>query len=162
MPDYIESAQAILEDILTPEQYGKNVATVPGSRNVVEYAVKLPVEDGGFALAGVAFPGAEIALDFLDPGGATALLPSGRPLDRLTVPGLGEIEATLLYAGNPTVFVRAAAAQADGCRAWASVLLIVSPRIMANLMVSFVAQLSTEAGPSLLARSTPTMTTTYS
>lgn len=39
---------AILEDILTPEQYGKNVATVPGSRNVVEYAVKLPVEDGGF------------------------------------------------------------------------------------------------------------------
>ena len=39
---------AILEDILTPEQYGKNVATVPGSRNVVEYAVKLPAEDGSF------------------------------------------------------------------------------------------------------------------
>ena len=39
---------AILEDILAPEQYGKNVATVPGSRNVVEYAVKLPVEDGSF------------------------------------------------------------------------------------------------------------------
>lgn len=39
---------AILEDILAPEQYGVNVATRPGSRNVVEYAVKLPVEDGGF------------------------------------------------------------------------------------------------------------------
>ncbi len=74
-----------------------------------------PVEDGGFTLAGVAFPGAEIALDFLDPGGATALLPSGRPLDRLTVPGLGEIEATLLNAGNPTVFVRAAALGLSGC-----------------------------------------------
>ena len=74
-----------------------------------------PVEDGGFTLAGVAFPGAEIALDFLDPGGATALLPSGRPTDRLTVPGLGEIEATLLNAGNPTVFVRAAALGLSGC-----------------------------------------------
>ena len=74
-----------------------------------------PVEDGGFTLAGVAFPGAEIALDFLDPGGATALLPSGRPLDRLTVPGLGEIESTLLNAGNPTVFVRAAALGLSGC-----------------------------------------------
>ena len=39
---------AILEDILAPEQYEVNVATRPGSRNVVEYAVKLPVEDGGF------------------------------------------------------------------------------------------------------------------
>ena len=38
---------AILEDILAPEQYETNVATRPGSRNVVEYAVKLPVEDGG-------------------------------------------------------------------------------------------------------------------
>lgn len=74
-----------------------------------------PVEDGGFTLAGVAFPGAEIALDFLDPGGATALLPSGRPLDRLTVPGLGEIEATLLNAGNPTIFVRAADLGLTGC-----------------------------------------------
>ena len=39
---------AILEDILAPEQYDVNVATRAGSRNVVEYAVKLPVEDGGF------------------------------------------------------------------------------------------------------------------
>ena len=38
---------AILEDILAPEQYATNLATRPGSRNVVEYAVKLPVEDGG-------------------------------------------------------------------------------------------------------------------
>ncbi len=34
---------AILEDILAPEQYETNVATVPNSRNVVEYAVKLPL-----------------------------------------------------------------------------------------------------------------------
>ncbi len=74
-----------------------------------------PVEDGDFKLAGVAFPGAEIALDFLDPGGEAALLPSGQPTDRLMVPGLGEIEASLLNAGNPTLFVRAADLGLTGC-----------------------------------------------
>ena len=38
---------AILSDILAPEPYAENVATVPGSRNVVEFAVRLPAEDGG-------------------------------------------------------------------------------------------------------------------
>jgi probable AcnD-accessory protein PrpF len=66
------------------------------------------VEDGDFRLAGVAFPGAEIVLDFLDPAGETALLPTGQPTDRLEIPGLGVIEASLINAGNPTIFVRAA------------------------------------------------------
>ncbi len=35
---------AILEQILSPEQYAKNVATKKGSQSVVEYAVKLPGE----------------------------------------------------------------------------------------------------------------------
>lgn len=39
---------AILEEILSPEQYEKNVITKKNSRNMVEYAVKLPVEDGDF------------------------------------------------------------------------------------------------------------------
>ncbi len=37
---------AILGDILTPEQYDVNVATIPGSQNRVEFAVKLPGDDG--------------------------------------------------------------------------------------------------------------------
>ncbi len=37
---------AILEDILAPEQYEMNIATVPNSANVVEFAVKLPGTDG--------------------------------------------------------------------------------------------------------------------
>lgn len=37
---------AILADILTPDQYAENVATKPGSSDRVEFAVKLPVEDG--------------------------------------------------------------------------------------------------------------------
>lgn len=35
---------AILTDILTPEQYARNVATKPGSADRVEFAVKLPQE----------------------------------------------------------------------------------------------------------------------
>ena len=37
---------AILEQILSPEQYAANVATVKGSSERVEYAVRLP-GDGG-------------------------------------------------------------------------------------------------------------------
>lgn len=37
---------AILEQIMSPEQYDTNVVTVPGTRNPVEYAVKLPDHSG--------------------------------------------------------------------------------------------------------------------
>jgi len=36
---------ALLEQLLTPEQYGTNVATRPGSRERVEFAVRLPGRD---------------------------------------------------------------------------------------------------------------------
>lgn len=41
---------AILSEILAPEQYLTDVATVSGSRNRVEFAVKLPGEDGAVLL----------------------------------------------------------------------------------------------------------------
>lgn len=37
---------AILKEILSTEQYEENIATRPGSRDVVEFAVKMPVGDG--------------------------------------------------------------------------------------------------------------------
>lgn len=39
---------AILEEILSPEQYDENVATKKGSKNVVEFAIKLPADDDKF------------------------------------------------------------------------------------------------------------------
>lgn len=39
---------AILSEILSPEQYEENVATKKGTRNVVEFAVKLPSDDDKF------------------------------------------------------------------------------------------------------------------
>lgn len=65
--------------------------------------------DGDFELQGVPGRGARIALDFLDPGGAATgrLLPTGKSRDTLDVPGVGAIEASLVDATNPVVFVRA-------------------------------------------------------
>ncbi|HYF60828.1 MAG TPA: 2-methylaconitate cis-trans isomerase PrpF [Burkholderiaceae bacterium] len=70
------------------------------------------VETGSFVEDGVPFPGAEIRLEFLEP--AEELFPTGLPRETLEVPGHGRIEATLVTAGNPTVFVRAEALGLDG------------------------------------------------
>jgi hypothetical protein len=68
-------------------------------------------ETGDFELDGVTFPAAEVRLEFLDPGASNdendigALFPTGSMIDTLAVPGLGEIPATLINAGNPTIFI---------------------------------------------------------
>ena len=60
------------------------------------------------AIAGVAGKGDPVRLAFLDPGGATTgkLLPTGNPRDELNIAGVGCIEASLVDAANPAVFVR--------------------------------------------------------
>src|SRR3984885_8577809 len=65
--------------------------------------------DGDLAIPGVAGTGAPVRLDFLAPGGATTgrLLPTGQPMDRLDVPGVGPIEVSMIDAANACVFVRA-------------------------------------------------------
>ena len=77
-------------------------------------------ELGEFELDGVAFPSAEIKLEFLDPGAgkdagtAGAMFPTGNRVDMLNVPGVGRIEATLINAGNPAIFVQAQALGLSG------------------------------------------------
>ena len=53
---------AILADILTPDQYLENVATKPGASERVEFAVKLPVDEGDPMLLPIdsKFPGARV------------------------------------------------------------------------------------------------------
>jgi 2-methylaconitate cis-trans-isomerase PrpF len=65
--------------------------------------------DGDLVIPGVAGTGAPVRLDFVEPGGAATgkLLPSGKMIDRLEVPGFGSIDASLVDAANPAVFVRA-------------------------------------------------------
>jgi 2-methylaconitate isomerase len=68
------------------------------------------VTEGDFRIDGIPYPGAQIRLDFLDPGGSATgrLLPTGTVTDELTVPGVGKVQATLIDAANPCVFVAAA------------------------------------------------------
>ena len=71
-------------------------------------------ETGDFELDGVTFPAAEIVLEFIDPSdegegeGGGALFPTGYVVDTLDVPGIGPLQATMISAGIPTVFVNAA------------------------------------------------------
>jgi 2-methylaconitate cis-trans-isomerase PrpF len=65
--------------------------------------------EGSFVLDGVAGSGAPVRLDFMDPGGATTgrLLPTGNPVDALRTKDGGEVQASLIDAANPFIFVAA-------------------------------------------------------
>ena len=69
-------------------------------------------ETGDFELDGVTFPAAEVQLEFMDPaaeeeGAGGAMFPTGNVVDNLDVPGVGMLEATMINAGIPTIFVNA-------------------------------------------------------
>jgi hypothetical protein len=71
-------------------------------------------ETGDFELDGVTFPAAEIELEFLEPaaeeeGAGGAMFPTGHLVDEIEVPGIGRLEATMINAGIPTIFVNAEA-----------------------------------------------------
>ncbi len=80
------------------------------------YHARFPVEDGAasvggaYELPGVSGAGAQITLEFMDPGGAATgkLLPSGNAVDTFEIEGVGRVEASMVDATNPMVFVRAA------------------------------------------------------
>ncbi len=82
------------------------VAHVPMTAGAVQ-------ETGDFELDGVTFPAAEVSLEFLDPAdegdgdGGGAMFPTGNLVDRLEVPGIGTLAATLIDAGIPTIFLNA-------------------------------------------------------
>lgn len=86
------------------------IAHIPVSNGEVQ-------ETGDFELDGVTFPAAEVQLEFIDPAadegeGGGAMFPTGNLVDVLDVPtGLvagGKLQATLINAGIPTIFVNAA------------------------------------------------------
>mgnify|MGYP000276044624 CR=1 FL=1 len=78
---------AILADILTPDQYLENVATKPGASERVEFAVKLPVDEGDPVLLPIdsKFPGDayEHLLDAQESGDAEAVAAARKTLDTM-------------------------------------------------------------------------------
>ena len=66
-------------------------------------------ETGDFELDGVAFPAAEVPVDFVDPADKAggSMFPTGNLVDDLEVPGVGTFRATMINAGIPTIFLDA-------------------------------------------------------
>jgi len=65
-------------------------------------------ETGDFELDGVAFPAAEIQIDFIQPVDPDeAVFPTGNLIDELDVPGVGTLKTTMINAGIPTIFLNA-------------------------------------------------------
>lgn len=123
---------AIASGLVDPERVPQNgMATVRiWQANIGKTIVAhVPVTDGevqetgDFELDGVTFPAAEVRLEFLDPAAeeegagadvATSMFPTGNLVDELDVPGVGRLQATMINAGIPTIFVNAEAIGYDG------------------------------------------------
>ena len=104
-----EGMVEITEPITTVRMLNKNTdkyinVTVPIDSETHSFA-----QDGDCAIAGVDGTAAELRVDFLNPAGSKTgkLLPTGKTLDMLDIPGHGLIEATILDISNPLVLVRA-------------------------------------------------------
>jgi 2-methylaconitate cis-trans-isomerase PrpF len=67
-----------------------------------------PITDGEYRIAGVGEPGAEIVTEYLDPAGRKGQFPTGAPIERLQVPGVGDITVSLVDVSSPLVFLHAA------------------------------------------------------
>jgi 2-methylaconitate cis-trans-isomerase PrpF len=73
-------------------------------------------EAGDYEIAGVPGSGGKITLHFSDPGGALTgkLFPTENVKDNLEVPGIGNIELTIIDAANPVVLVHASILDLEG------------------------------------------------
>lgn len=104
-----------IEEKLLPATEGITTVRIWQANIDKKIIAHVPVRNGevvvedDFNFDGVAFPGAEIRLEFLDPAGGSAgkLFPTGNKTDTLDIPELGKFKVTLIDAGNPTVFLKA-------------------------------------------------------
>lgn len=64
---------------------------------------------GDYAIDGVPGTSSKILLDYSATGGTVngKILPTGNPVDRVRVEGIGEMEVSVVDAGNPTCFLKA-------------------------------------------------------
>lgn len=73
-------------------------------------------ETGDYEIDGIAFPAAELALEFVAPvDPSEALFPTGNLIDNLEVSGVGTFKATMISAGIPTIFLNADELGYTGC-----------------------------------------------
>ncbi len=100
---------AILQQILTPEQYAENIPTVKGSRERVEYAVRLPGDEQGEGVwlpIDAKFPADAYAslLDAYDAGDAGAVQSAAKALEQRVCGFAKDIQTKYLHAPETTDF----------------------------------------------------------
>ena len=97
--------ETLREPVTRVRMYNEN------TRKIIH--VDVPVKDGRFdndgdcRIAGVDGTAGELMVRFMNPAGSKTgkLLPTGKALDVLDVPGVGSIEATILDVSNPMILV---------------------------------------------------------
>ena len=108
---------AVEEGLVAAPNTGEAVVRIHNTNTGKIIVARFPLVDGQLAadgdleIDGVAGQSAPIRLEFLAPGGAKTgrLLPTGRAVDELEVPGLGRIAVSCVDAANPAAFVPAEA-----------------------------------------------------
>lgn len=99
---------AILEEILSPEQYDTNVVTKKGSTNYVEFAVKLPADDERFIYLPIdsKFPGETYAnlVDAYETGDSAMILQCGNALEKVIKQEAKDIRDKYIDTPNTTDF----------------------------------------------------------
>lgn len=99
---------AILEEILTKEQYETNIATKKGSRDVVEFAIKLPAEENKCVYLPIdsKFPGDKYAqlVDAYEEGDPTKITQAQKELDAVIKKSAKDIHDKYIDVPNTTEF----------------------------------------------------------
>lgn len=99
---------AILEEILSPEQYERNVHTKPGSKDVVEYAIRLPGSGEGTVYLPVdaKFPGDTYAalMDAYDSGSPEAVTAAAAALTARLKEEAKDVSGKYISPPNTTDF----------------------------------------------------------
>ena len=113
---------AVTEGLVKAPSNGEAVVRIHNTNTGKIIVARFPMNDGNvetegdMTIDGVGGQGAPVRLEFVDPGGTRTgrLLPTGHPGDQLDIPGLGKIEASMVDAANPCVFVAATSLGKDG------------------------------------------------
>lgn len=100
---------AILQQILTPEQYAENIPTVKGSNERVEYAVRLPGDEQGEGVwlpIDAKFPADAYAalLDAYEAGDASAVQSAAKALEQRVCGFAKDIRTKYIHAPETTDF----------------------------------------------------------
>ena len=100
--------KSILSEILSPEQYEENIATKKGSKNVVEFAIKLPADDDGVVYLPIdsKFPGDTYAnlRDAIEKGDKNEIDTAAKILVATIKSEAKDIHDKYIYPPNTTEF----------------------------------------------------------